>query len=282
MDDKKRLEEIEARAKAAVETRKEYDRILKQLLFFNGTTVKPHAAMTEAWGAFASHALEDVPWLLSQLAQVQAERDAAREEAKAKHEAGQLFVAKAREVDADCAVLREALMEYGHIHDKTGHFGRCWACEKKQAALSTNAGLPLLRERDELRARVADCHKSLAYVFDIKNERDQNVARAERAETSLRRAHEQCELRERRTQEVEAERDALKKRVAALEAVVETMPAWRICNNTGKWYGSCRFCGDSTFEHECVSKEYVCDHQRCVAHLVALANLDATTEGSDK
>jgi hypothetical protein len=298
MDDKKRLEEIEARAKAATpgpwvreddwmcEVNAElrelgvdhvtYENVVKlvaglERICFNGSDDAD----------FIAHAREDVPWLLSQLAQVQAERDQERarwmdatvagtpEEAASDLEQ---LEAERDKVQADCAVLREALVERYHDgmspgcgsgyyvdvddHSKGRQPCDCGADEhnaKVRAALSTDAGPALLRERDELRAKVAMLEKRLVQL--------------ETRYMSCSDVHPEQDVYHPgghgTMKTVMDERDALKKRVADLEAVAAAARRVR------------RGC-DCEYDYRC---------GRCQAAIgvkTALANLDATTEGSDK
>lgn len=49
-------------------------------------------------------------------------------------------------------------------------------------------------------------------------------------------------------------------------AVIEAAKATKCrCRGTGKYEGDCRFCGDSTFDHECVYRVYDCTDRLCSA-----------------
>jgi hypothetical protein len=252
MDDKKRLEEIEARAKES--TPGPWERRI-HLETEDGFTVEvdlldgrkgngyrcvgPLVSFVEAEddAEFLAAAREDVPWLLSQLAQVQArieagqrilaEVEADRDYARKVADANLCCTVKVQEeldqakaerdkAQADCAVFREALghadryLRYATCYCPDGDDG-CSSClvhREVVAALSTDAGLPLLRERDELRARLAkaptlwECPEC-GFGFDSIHKMDTT----DKYECPLC-----CELK------VKAERDALKKRVADLEA----------------------------------------------------------------
>lgn len=193
------------------------------------------------------------------------------------HSQGTAALARAERAEAACAQMRSVLGQ-GHKPEAwnagmgDGCASDCPVC----AALASDCGVDwaspeqhaeVVHERDELKQSLwiaegahaawkehaAKSDAQLAEVTAQRDEARESMHRARRdAETWAEAAKPQVELAER---------------VRLLEAVVETMPACRCCNNTGKVV--------VRVDDEGNAVSVDCDHQRCATHLRDLAALDA-------